>query len=194
MKKRSFLIWLLIVGVVLISILSLILFARIELDDGFTSITGAEYFLNSDYAEYIGGEEAKMFFDMYSSTSDYKNIAFEYHKGGIVGNYAPTFILDLQYVPEQYTEIKNGILSRFSPELELDTFSYDGFVINLVTLNEDLYNDNFCLICFDDDYHIARFIVIHNISPKDYDVYSPIGDNTINLKWNKDENDLVFPE
>ncbi len=193
MKKPRTFIRLLIA--ILIATLVLVLFLLVignRIYDRYIEVSGAEYFLQNDYVEYQGGEKAKLFFDRYTDSFDYINIAFEHHAGGVVGNYAATYILDLQYIPEQYENTKNNILVHFALESDLETFPYGGFIVNLITINEEIYNNNFCLICFDDDYNIVRYIFIYDISPKEYNVYSPIGDNTIDLNWNEDENDLVF--
>ena len=152
-------------------------------------------YFSGEYLSYNAGKEAGEFFDEFVDTDGYTNISFIYRDlDGIIRlhSYQTTFVLDIQFDTEKYFELKSSILpSTSNPDPDL-LYNYQGnFLITQIILDKGVYNDNYCGVCFDDDYHIIRYIFMHGIGSGFADPESMIGRN-VPLNWNQSDNDLVF--
>ena len=127
-------------------------------------------FLDGTYAEYVGGQDAKAFFDKYVRADSYKDIAFHYHysdhiltkTNGILLN-PSIFAVDIYHYNDDFFEIAYDIM----PLTNMANRSYseylspnDGNFLVTRVIDENLNQDNLYSVMMDDEHRTIRYVVI----------------------------------
>lgn len=128
-------------------------------------------YLNNNYVSYNGGRDAQRFFESFAKIDGNKNISFKYRdnetKISFIRKNITAFALDIQYNSEDYSAYMNEIWNSTNmPDKAKSENYYGSFLMTYVTLNEYVYNNNYCGIFFDSEHSIIRYIFLYNFKPK----------------------------
>lgn len=121
-------------------------------------ITDVESYLSKDYVKYNYGKDAEQFFDDYTSSEDYKNIAFYYcdaEKMISPYNTWTIFVLDIHYEENEFDSVNGKLISKINKK-DPDS-AMGGFLVYKIENEDALYKKILHL------YFVMRNVVLSDI-------------------------------
>ncbi len=165
-----------------------ICFIKIYIDNfHYNTSESKEDFLNDQYKSFNGGEDASEFFDRFVNTKDALNVSFKYSDASkvlpIVKCYT-VFSVDVTYDQEKYEEIISNNSEYVISNLE--NTRVGDYSITLVAVDEQLYQNNYCGIFYNDKDNIVRYLFVcdYNVDSSRYIMIADHIKWSIDLNWN----------
>lgn len=156
LTKRIFIILFILLFVILVTFFAVGLY-KVYYLEGITD-RSIENFTKGQMTKYDGGSNALEFFRKYSDSSDYSDCKFYYTddrvKDGFFHKYCSSFILDLKYDPEKYSDMKNRLTGIGGEE-------DDGINTYQLIYNQIKNDDSAEAIFANDDENVIRFTFLY---------------------------------
>ena len=126
-----------------------------------------EEYLNSNYISYNGGKEAQEFFETFVISDIGNCVLFKYRdndaKFTLRSASHTVFVLDVAYESEYYSSHKEYILDSTNRPDENNSKNYYGsFLLTSIILDDNLYENNYCCIGFDNESCLIRYMFFYD--------------------------------
>lgn len=143
------------------------------------------FYTSGDYKKFNGGEEASKFLPEFDTLMDFIDINFSYKDYGkkihIKKGYT-SFYLDIKYEHNQYVNEKEKLLKYTdNPQALYNTLG--DYVVAPVTVENELFKDNFAAICYNDNVEIIRYVFIYKYKYKKGENMIPMLPRINNTGW-----------
>lgn len=124
-------------------------------------------FLENKYVSFVGGKEAEKFFEKYIDTKNGDVISFQYtnHENKLTLYKMHTlFCVDVKYTKEQYGQVYDKIYSQTDcPDVEKGYNYYGDFLITTIMLDDSVFKENYCGVCFNEKTNTVRYTFLYNV-------------------------------
>ena len=134
----------------------------IEVDD-------VNVFFDETYVEYVGGQDAKAFFNKHARVDKYREIAFHYrYTDDVVSNTVgiilkpSIFVLDVYYESYDFSVNTFEILPHTNMAGKMPSQIFDdGFWCVTRVIDDSFNKDNLCCVMFDEKHNTMRYVFIY---------------------------------
>lgn len=133
-------------------------------------------FLDKTYTEYVGGQDAKTFFDKYVCADQYKDLAFHYYYAdhvaassiGVILN-PSIFVVDVYYDSYDFSVVTFAILPHTNMSGEMPSqIIREGFWCVTRVIDDNLNQDNLCSVMFDEEHNTIRYVFIYGFYSENF--------------------------